>query len=331
VAKSVPITVACADVDRTAAIKDGRIPIEGCDVSYFSLEPEEAFFRAFRNQEFDVTELSFSSYLLATSKNSCPYIAVPAFLSRVFRHSSIYVRTDRGIKTPSDLKGKLVGCPEYQLTALVWIRGMLKDEYGIEASDIHWRSGGQEEPGRDERTPLKLTNGVDLQPIPEDATLCDMLVKGQLDAIFTARTPSCYSSGAPSVGRLFPNYRDEEKKYFKKTGLFPIMHVVAIRRQLVEQHPWLALNVYKAFSRAKDLALQQVQEVGWASASLPWCHAEALETIALMGKDYWKYGVRENMRDIDAITRYSYEQGLAVRKLNAEDLFASSTLEISKI
>jgi 4,5-dihydroxyphthalate decarboxylase len=331
VARNIPITIACTDVDRVAAIKDGKVGVDGCDVSYFSLEPEEAFFRAFRNQEFDVTELSFSSYLLSTSKNSCPYIAVPAFLSRVFRHSGIYIRTDRGIKSPADLKGKLVGCPEYQLTALVWIRGMLKDEYNIEASDIRWRSGGQEEPGRDERTPLILTNGVELKPIPEDATLCDMLVKGELDAIFTARTPSCFSRGAASVGRLFPNYRDEEKKYFKKTGLFPIMHVIAIRKQLVEQYPWLALNVYKAFCRAKDLALEQVREVGWASATLPWCYAEALETIELMGKDYWKYGVAENKRDIEAMARYSYEQGLAVRKLTAEDLFARSTLEISKI
>jgi 4,5-dihydroxyphthalate decarboxylase len=328
---NIPLTIACGEVDRVSAIKDGRVRIDGCDVSFFNLEPEEAFFRAFRNQEFDVTELSFSSYLLATSKNECPYVAVPAFISRLFRHSGIYIRTDRGIKTPADLKGRLIGCPEYQITALVWIRGMLKDEYGIDPSDLHWRSGGQEEPGRDERTPLKLKNGVDLQPIPEHETLCNMLIEGKLDAIFAARTPSCFSNGAPNVGRLFPNYRDVEKDYYKRTGLFPIMHLIAIRRSLVDKHPWLAANVYKAFCQAKDLALKGVLEVGWCAASLPWCQAEALDTIALMGKDYWKYGVAENAKEIEAITRYSYEQDLAIRKLTAADLFAKSTLEISRI
>jgi len=156
-------------------------------------------------------------------------------------------------------------------------------------------------------------------------------VAGKLDAIFTARTPSCFSNGAPNVGRLFANYREVEREYYKKTGLFPIMHLIAIRRSLVEMHPWLAVNIYKAFCQAKDIALKGILEVGWSTASLPWCQAEALDTVALMGKDYWKYGAAENARDIEAITRYSYEQGLAVRKLSAADLFAKSTLEISKI
>lgn len=327
----VKITIATADYDRTRAIRDGRVQVEGCDVTYLPLEAEEVFFRAFRYAEFDVSELSFSSYLLQTTRGDCPYIGIPAFVSRVFRHSGFYIRTDRGIKTPADLKGKLVGLPEYQMTAPVWMRGLLKDEYGVDPRDIHWRSGGQEEAGRDERTPLTLTNGVDLQPIPTDQTLCKMFVEGKLDALVTARAPSVFVNGAPNIGRLFPNYREVEKAYYKKTGLFPIMHLIGVKKSLVAQYPWLPGSLYKAFCQAKAYAMRDVRELAALMVTLPWVEAEALETMALMGGDYWRYGVAENKKEIEAITRYSYEQGLATRKLTAEDLFAKSTFEVSKI
>jgi 4,5-dihydroxyphthalate decarboxylase len=326
-----PVSIGCGNSDRTRAIKDGRVPIEGCIVNYITLEPEEVFFRAFRNEEFDVTELSFSSYVLSMSKGKCPYIAIPAFVSRVFRHSGIYIRTDRGIKDPSHLRGKTIGVPEYQMTAIVWMRGMLKEEYGIDPSEIHWVSGGQEEPGRDERTPLTLTNGVDLKSIPEGKTLSRMLADGEIDGIFSARLPSCFANRAPNVGRLFPDYKEQEKAYFKKTGHFPIMHLIGVRRTLAETHPWLAASVYKAFCQAKDIALQEVRQMHVPMAALPWMEAEALETISLMGDDYWPYGVAQNRKDIEAMARYSYDQGLAVRKLAPEELFAKSTLEISRI
>ncbi len=328
---NIQITIACGDYDRTRAIKEGRVQVEGCDVTYLPLEPEEVFFRAFRNQEFDVAELSFSSYLLQASRGPSPYIGIPAFVSRVFRHSGIYIRADRGIKHPTDLRGKTVGVPEYQLTALVWIRGMLKDEYNLDPKEIHWVQGGQEEPGRDERTPLKLTNGVDLKTIPSHKTLTQMLAAGEVDALFTARAPSCFVNEAPNVTRLFPDYRDVEKAYYKKTALFPIMHLMGIRKELVEKYPWLPVSVYKAFCQAKDVAMKEVREVAALLVTLPWLEAEALETMRLMGKDYWRYGVGENAKEIEAITRYSYEQGLAVRKLAPQDLFAKSTFEISKI
>ena len=152
--------------DRTRAIKDGRVRVDGCEVTYLALDPEELFFRAFRYHDFDVAELSFNSYLMTTSRNLCPYVAIPAFVSRHFRHSAIFIRTDRNIRGPADLKGKLVGLPEYQQTANVWMRGIFKEEYGLDPSEIRWRTGGQEEPGRDERTPLKLGDNIDLQPIP---------------------------------------------------------------------------------------------------------------------------------------------------------------------
>jgi 4,5-dihydroxyphthalate decarboxylase len=325
------LTMACGDYDRTRALKDGRVRVEGCDINFIPLGPEEVFFRAFHNAEFDICELSFSSYMLQTSRNECEYVAIPAFVSRVFRHSSIYVRTDRGIRSPADLKGKLVGLPEYQMTAMLWIRGMLKDEYGVQASDIHYRNGGQEEPGRQERVPLKLPKEIDLQPIPRDETLVRMFVAGKLDALFTAREPSCFLEGAPNIARLFPNYREDEKAYFKRTGLFPIMHLVGIRKTLAEKHPWLPTSVYKAFLQARAIAMADLPSLGALNISLPWSEAEKLDTIAVMGRDFWKYGVVENARDIEAVTRYSYEQGLATRKLTAADLFHRGTLEMSKV
>ena len=200
----VPLTIACGDYDRVAAIKDGRVEVEGCEVTFIPMEPEEVFFRAFRFQEFDACELSFSSFMIVTSRDESPFVGIPAFVSRVFRHSGIYIRTDRGIDKPEDLRGKTVGLPEYQMTAPVWMRGMMEDEYGVKPNEIHWRSGGQEEAGRDERTPLVLTNGVDLQPIPEDKTLVELFEAGELDALMTARAPSSFLEGKPNIARLFP-------------------------------------------------------------------------------------------------------------------------------
>ena len=327
----VRLTVACGDYDRVAAIKDGRVEVEGCEVVFLPMEPEEVFFRAFRYQEFDACELSFSSFMIVTSRGASPFVGIPAFVSRVFRHSGFYVRTDRGIEEPADLRGKTVGVPEYQMTAPVWMRGILEDEYGVKPIDIHWRSGGQEEPGRDERTPLTLTNGVDLQPIPEDRTLVEMFEAGELDALMTARAPSSFIRGAPGVARLFPDYRRVERAYYEKTRMFPIMHLMGVRKELAERYPWLPGSLYKALLEAKNLALDAVREIAALNVTLPWVEAEALETRALMGADYWRYGVGECAHEIEALARYSYDQGLSERRLTAEDLFAPSTFEISKI
>ena len=325
------LTVACGDYDRVRAIKDGRVQIEGCDVNFLPLAAEEVFFRAFRSTEFDVTELSFSSTMIQTARGDCQYIGIPAFVSRIFRHSSIYIRTDRGITRPEDLRGKKIGLPEYQMTAPVWMRGMMQDEYGVRPEECIWRSGGQDQPGREERTPIKPIPGLDLAPIPNDRTLVDMFVKGELDALFTARAPSCFVEGAPNIGRLFPNYREVEKAYYQKTKLFPIMHFIGIKKSLVEQHPWLATSVYKAFVQAKAIAMQEVRDITALNITLPWVEAEALESMALMGQDYWRYGVKESLHEIDALARYSHEQGLSSRLLTAADLFAPSVMDISRI
>src|SRR5579871_1000664 len=218
----VPITIACGNYDRTRPIQDGRVKVEGCAVTYLPLYPDEIFFRSFRYQEFDVSELSFSSFIRTVAAGTSAYVGLPAFVSRIFRHSGIYIRTDAGIREPADLRGKRIGLPEYQITAVVWMRGMMQHEYGVKPTEIHWRSGGQEEAGRDERTPLKPIAGLDLQPIPNDKTLVGMLRDGELDALFTARPPSSFLRGEPHIARLFANTREAETAYFRKTGLFPI-------------------------------------------------------------------------------------------------------------
>ena len=326
----VPITIACGNYDRTQAIKDGRVKVEGCAVTYLPLYPEEIFHRAFRFQEFDVCELSFSSYLRTVDAGTSPYVGVPAFVSRLFRHSAVYIRTDRGIKQPSDLKGKLIGLPEYQITAVVWLRGILQDEYGVKPTDIRWRQGGIEEPGRTERTPLKPIPGLDLKSVPDKA-LSAMLEAGELDAMFSARAPSCFMRGAPNIARLFPDYREVEKAYYKKTQMFPIMHLMGVKRDLVERHPWLPASLYKAFVEAKKYAMHDVRDINALLVTLPWLIAEAEESVALMGEDFWRYGVKENAKEIDALTRYAYEQGLVSRKLTLEDLFLPSVIEVSRI
>ena len=294
------------------------------------VEAEEAFHRAFKFQEFDVSELSLSSHTITTSRGENAYVDFPAFVSRVFRHSGIYIRTDRGIRKPADLKGKRVGVPEYQLTANVWIRGILADEYGVRPEDILWMRGGIEEPGRGERAPIKLPAGVRLEQIPGDKTLSGMLADGEIDAMFSARSPSCFDRHAPNVGRLFPESRAVEEDYFRRTGFFPIMHLIGIRKSLVEKHPWLAVNVYKAFLEARRLAHQQLGEIGFLAVNLPFVIHHYEETRRLMGPDFWPYGLERNHKELDTFTRYSYEQGLSARKVDPAELFAPTTLDLSK-
>lgn len=325
------ITVACNDYDRVRPILDGRVSIEGCDVNFISLGPEEVFFRAFGAAEFDVSELSLSSYLMSVARAEADYVAVPAFVSRMFRHSAIYIRSDRGIATPEDLRGREVGVPEYQVTAALWVRGLLQDEYGVASSEIRWRTGGIEEPGRYEKLALELPPEIEVKPIAAEMALGPMLAGGEIDALVAPRAPRCFVAGTPGVGRLFPDYRQAERDYFAKTALFPIMHVVGVRRTLLERQPWLAASVYKAFLRAKAAAVAELANSTALHATLPWLAAELEQTRSLMGDDYWPYGVEANRTALEALTRYSFQQGLTPRQLAIEELFAPSTLDHFKI
>ena len=325
------LSMSVGNYDRTQALFDGRVQVEGCEITAVPLEPEEAFHRAFRYGEFDITEISMSSHMMTTARGDNQYVAVPAFLSRVFRQSGIYVRTDRGIDRPQDLKGKRIGVPEYQITANVWIRGILEEEFGVKPSDIHWRRGGIEEAGRGERAPISLPDSVDLQQIPDDKTLSGMLEASELDGYIGARAPSCFLRGAPHVGRLFKNYIEDEKDYFRRTRIFPIMHMVGIRKTLVEQHPWLAVSVYKAFLKAKALAVHELNEICHLAVTLPWMVHHHNEAKALMGEDYWPYGLDANRHVIEKFAQYHHGQGLSVRQVAAEELFVRSSLDLSKI
>jgi 4,5-dihydroxyphthalate decarboxylase len=325
------ISLACCDYDRTRAIFDGRATVDGCDVVATPIEPEESFHRAFKYHEFDVSEISLSSHIMTTSRGENAYVGIPAFVSRLFRHSGIYVRTDRDIEAPQDLRGKTIGLPEYQITANVWIRGILKDDFGLEPSQIRWRSGGLEDPGREERARINLPSNIDLKRIPDDRTLSEMLEAGALDGLISARAPSCFERGSPIVRRLFTDYRRTEEDYFRRTRIFPTMHIIGIRKSLAEVNPWLPVNLFKAFIKAKDLCMHEMGQIGHLFTSLPWGVSEYHYAQDLMGKDYWSYGFAKNRHVLETLTRYSFDQGLSARKVSPEELFSESSLDLARV
>lgn len=321
------ISLACGDYDRTRAILDGRIGIEGCDLAALPLTPEESFFRAFRHQSFDVAELSLSTYVMTTVRGTCPYVAVPAFVSRAFRHAAIYIRRDRGIERPEDLKGKRIGVPEYQVTAAVWARAILSREHGVRPEDMAWVAGGVEEPGRPDKVAMSLPQGVSLSRAPEGRWLSEMLAAGDIDALMCPRAPSCFDQGHPQVARLFADPAAAAAAWFGRSRIFPIMHVVGIRRSLAEAHPWLPQSVYKAFLAARDEAVERFRDTTALAVSLPFLVEEAERTRALMGEDFWPYGLGPNRHTLDTFLDEHHAQGLSPRRLSPEELFHPSTAE----
>lgn len=326
---NLPITFACWDYDRTQPLADGRVTVGGVDLTFLRLRVEETFFRMIVNREFDVAEMSLSSYTMSKFRDD-PFVAIPVFPSRVFRHGSIYVNQNSGIREPKDLIGKRIGVPEYQMTAAVWIRGMLADEYGVPVESVTYHTGGEEEPGRLEKPGLNLPPQIRVAPIPPDKTLARMLGSGEIDALYTAQAPSTYSKDGP-VRRLFEDFVGAERAYYARTGLFPIMHTVVIRRDVYERHRWLAAELCKAFGSAQAIAYANLRITGVVTTMLPWLVAESEATRALMGDDFWPYGVEKNEKNLDTFLRYHFEQGLSPRKLAARDLFAPETFESFKI
>lgn len=324
------LSVAMGDYDRTRALLDGRVLIDGVDPIYMTLSPEETFFRAFRNREFDIAELSFSSYLVNASKNKSDYVAIPVFLSRAFRHTCMYVRTDR-IQRPEDLKGARMGLPEYQLTAHVWARSILEDDYGVKPADIQWVRGGIYEAGRPEKINLQLPYGVQLENAPEGKTISDLLDQGEIDAFMAPRPPAPHVLRNPNVRWLFPDPTAEAKAYYQRTGVYPIMHVVGIRRELAEEHPWLPAAVYKAFVQAKHYALEQLSDTSATKVTLPFVEEQIKAAKDLMGEDYWSYGVDANRSTLETFLRHHHSQGLSSRRMQIEEIFHPATYETVKI
>jgi len=325
------LSIVIGDYDRVRPLKTGEVQIDGTDPVFMSLEPEEIFFRGFRHQEFDVCELSLSSFTVKTAMHDCPYVGVPVFPSRAFRHTSIYRRTDRGINTPADLKGRRIGTPEYQLTANVWARAILEEEYGVKPSDITWVRGGMDSPGRIEKITLQLGDNVKLENAPEGATLNGLLESGEIDGLVGPRAPASFEAGSPLVDWLWPDPVAVATDWFKRTGLFPIMHVLGVRRTLVEQHPWLPAALLKAFEKSKQLALTKLADTSATKVTLPFVEESLRAARRLMGRDFWPYGYAANKPTLEAFLGYHHSQGLSQRLVKVEELFHPSTLEAHKI
>jgi 4,5-dihydroxyphthalate decarboxylase len=323
VTTNLTLTLACGDYDRTLPLLSGAVRPDGVELKVLPLEPEEMFFRMARSREFDVAELSLSTYTVLRGRGA-PLVAIPVFPSFAFRHSAIFVRDGAGIHEARDLVGKRVGVPKYHMTAAVWVRGILEDEYGVAPSDLLWFEGGEGAAVRE--VDVTLPAGVHHELVPGDRRLGQLLAAGQLDALIGARRPSGAGGAAP-VRRLFPDFRRVERAYYAKTGIFPIMHTVVLKEELIRQHPWLARSLYDAFSEAKRLAYRRLADTAVLPYVLPWLVAEVEETRALMGDDPFPYGVARTRKTIDTLVGYSFRQGLAPRRLSVEELFCESLLD----
>jgi len=321
------LTLGCWDYDRTRALMDGSVQPDGIDLNYLNMPVEETFFRMLRHREFDAAEMSLSSYVVSLFSEERPFIAIPVFPSRFFRHSSIYVNADAGIRKPGDLVGKRIGTPEYQMTAPVWIRGILSDEYKVPVESVLYMTGGEEEPNRPEKLKLNLPDTIKVERIGPDKTLARMLLDGEIDALHTARAPSTFYDGSGRVVRLFEDYPAVELEYYKRTGIFPIMHCVVIRREVYEQNRWVAQSLFKAFKEAQKKTYQDMHETAAHKTMLPWLSAHVEEARRELGEDFWSYGFNENRETISTFLRYHYEQGLSKQLLTPEDLFAPEALE----
>jgi 4,5-dihydroxyphthalate decarboxylase len=305
------LTLACGRYDRTQPLIDGRVQAEGVDLTFLPLRPGETFWRMLNHGKFDVSEMSLSSYTILRSEGDRRFIAIPVFPSRVFRHSALYVRSDASIEAPQDLEGKRVGVGDYQMTAAVWVRGLLTHEYGVKPEEIVWISG---KPIRS----IKPPDGIRMETIPADTTLEAMLELGEIDALISVMIPSGFGK---TVRRLFRDSRKVEVEYYRKTGIFPIMHTVVLKTDLYKEKPWLAVSFYRAFCRARDIAHQSMYDTDALTISLPWIADEVETTRKLFGPQVWDYSVEGSLPTLNALVMYLDEQKLSKRRMNIEELF----------
>jgi 4,5-dihydroxyphthalate decarboxylase len=321
----VRLTVACGPYAHTRALANGSVAVQGVDLTWLELGPEEIFWRMLRHEEFDASELSFSSYTILRSRGDRRFVALPLFPSRLFRHSAIFVREGSPLHRPEDLRGCRVGVPEYEMTAAVWVRGFLQDEHGVSPADVEWRTGGLEQPGREEK--VRITPpGVRLQPVPPDQTLAGMLLRGELDALVTARAPTAFMQRRGLV-RLLPDYAQRERDYYQRTGVFPIMHTFVVRQEVLAERPWLATSLFQGFCASRDVWLATVRNGNSSLEGIPFITSAVEEAERLMGPDFWPYGLEPNRPSVETLLRYMSSQGLLERPLTAEELFAPSTLQ----
>jgi 4,5-dihydroxyphthalate decarboxylase len=319
-----PVTLACGPYDRTEALRIGLVKPEGIDLTYVAIQsPPELFSRTLAGDAFNVSEMSMAHSLIHRGKGDFPFVALPVFPSRMFRHGYIFVNTQAGIREPKDLEGRRIGVPEYSQTAAVWIRGLLQHEYHVDLSTLTWVSGGVNAPGRPD-TLVNWPQGVPITKV-NDRTLNELLVDGEIDALIGARRPAALGKD-PRVARLFPDYRSLERAYYRKTQLFPVMHTVVIREAFYREHPWIAESLYKAFAAAKAWGLEQMRFSSSLRYTLPWMHAELEEMAEIFGADPWPYGLEANRHVLTTLVQYLVEQRLLSRPLPLEDLFVPLTL-----
>lgn len=316
------LTCAISEYDHVRDLSSGRVRPEGISLRVLDMPVEEAFFRMIRFEEFDLSEMSMGRYVAMVSRGDDRFVAIPVFPSRMFRHSSIYIRTDRGIETPAQLAGRTIGIPEWAQTAGVYTRGILAHHYDVCLKDIHWIQAGIHQAGREEEVHVDLPVGYRLTRM-KDRTLDDMLAAGEIDGVISAHPPHCTEDRDAPIRRLFEDFLPEERAFWKKTGIFPIMHTVVLRRQIFEQHRWIAANLLSGFNEAKQRSMMRLKEVTAARFPLPWSFEYFRQTAATFGDDYWAYGVARNLATLNAFLRYAAEQGVAAHPLMVEDLFPS--------
>jgi 4,5-dihydroxyphthalate decarboxylase len=324
------ITLACGSYDRTWALESGRVQPEGINLNYIPLQPEEIFWRMMVHGEFDASEFSLGAMSILIGQGDRRFVGIPVFTSRFFRHSSVFVNVESKISCPEELKGKKVGVPDYTMTANTWIRGFLQHDYNVKPTDIKWISGGLNEPGRKQRIATKPVQGLELTQTNE-GTLSEMLENGEIDALIGAREPDCFRNGSTKVSRLFPDYKKVEVEYYRRTGVFPIMHLVVIKREIFEEHPWIAYSLYKVFDLSKKICAQEMSMQSALRYMLPWMIPELEETIHVLGEDYWSYGFEKNRKVIKTFIEYQVEQGLVESAYKAEEIFAPETIDIARI
>lgn len=324
------LTFASWDHDRVMALHDGRVSVPGLTLNSVIEPTSKLFPLAVGDAPYDITEMSISSYILQVSRGTGEYVAIPAFVSRAFRHSGFLARKGAGIESPADFAGRRIGVPEYQMTAALWMRGILCDEYGVDAASVHWRTGALDAGVRRERLELALPDGMVVEPISEGETLQKLLQDGEIDGLLAPKPPQAFLDGDDRFQRLFPDFEAAEQAYHAKTGYFPIMHLIGVKKSLVEADPELPRALYDAFVAARDAAIDRLRKVWLGNAnrlSLPWLNASMERTLATLGPDYWSYGFAANRPELDAVCRYSVEQYLAERQVAPEELFHPSLLE----
>jgi 4,5-dihydroxyphthalate decarboxylase len=328
------LQIAGYDVNRVKALIDGKVQIKGVNTNFTKGNIGGLNTNTFVGpQTYDITEIGLVPYILAYANDDFrDYSLLPIFPLRVFRHKSAFIRTDGKIKTPEDLKGKAIGTPGYSSTSLTWLRGIFKDEYGVAPEDVEWviskKDSSSKESGKVSKNEQLIPKGITVREGKPGMDESDLLLSGEVDALFHAAQPRAYMEGNPLIGTLFPNSRKTEQEYYKKTGIFPIMHAIAVRNSLIKKHPQLVKDIFNAYSESKKMDFKFMKSLGWAYNSLPWYGQELESTIEVMGDNYWPYGIKPNRKALETLFRYSYEQGLSSRQLTIEDVFETSSLEL---